>query len=66
VAEVASVGGFARISGRCRSRRRAYDIPLNTLYTAIASSNERRRQVGRRQQHRIPIRGIGWLRGVTI
>jgi Cu(I)/Ag(I) efflux system membrane protein CusA/SilA len=41
VAEVASVGGFVREYqvDVDPARLRAYDIPLNTLYTAIAASN---------------------------
>src|SRR4051812_6732699 len=67
VAEVASVGGFVREYqvDVDPARLRAYDIPLNTLYTAIAQSNM---SVGGKSvvanNTEYLIRGIGWLRGV--
>ncbi|HEV8379688.1 MAG TPA: efflux RND transporter permease subunit, partial [Tepidisphaeraceae bacterium] len=67
VAEVASVGGFVREYqvDVDPARLRAYDIPLNTLYTAIATSNM---SVGGKSvvsnNTEYLIRGVGWLRGV--
>src|SRR3954451_3788639 len=67
VAEVASVGGFVREYqvDVDPARLRAFEIPLNTLYTAISSSNM---SVGGKSvvanNTEYLIRGIGWLRGV--
>src|SRR5439155_3186229 len=67
VAEVASVGGFVREYqvDVDPARLRVYDIPLNMLYTAIATSNM---SVGGKSivanNTEYLIRGVGWLRGV--
>src|SRR5437763_1315633 len=67
VSEVASVGGFVREYqvDVDPARLRVYDIPLNMLYTAIATSNM---SVGGKSivanSTEYLIRGVGWLRGV--
>ncbi len=67
VAEVASVGGFVREYqvDVDPARLRVYDLPLSTLYSAIASSNM---SVGGKvivnNSSEYLIRGVGWLQGV--
>ncbi len=67
VAEVASVGGFVREYqvDVDPAKLRAYDLPLNSLYAAISTSNM---SVGGKSvvtnNTEYLIRGVGWLRGV--
>ncbi|MGE5609521.1 MAG: efflux RND transporter permease subunit [Bacillota bacterium] len=67
VAEVASVGGMVREYqvDIDPARLRAYDLPLGTLYSAIAGSNM---SVGGKviveNGSEYVIRGVGWLKGV--
>lgn len=68
VAEVASVGGFVREYqvDVDPAKLRVYDLPLGTLYTAIANSNM---SVGGKvmatPNGEYLLRGVGWLKGVT-
>ena len=67
VAEVAGVGGFVREYqvDVDPAKLRVYDLPLGTLYSAIASSNM---SVGGKTivqaNSEYLVRGIGWLQGV--
>jgi Cu(I)/Ag(I) efflux system membrane protein CusA/SilA len=67
VAEVASVGGFVREYqvDVDPSRLRLFDLPLSTVFGAIASSNM---SVGGKvvvsNNSEYAIRGVGWLQGV--
>jgi len=67
VAEVASVGGFVREYqvDVDPEKLRAYDLPLGTLYSAVAASNM---SVGGKvithNNTEYLIRGVGWLKGV--
>jgi Cu/Ag efflux pump CusA len=68
VAEVASVGGMVRQYqvDVDPAKLRVYDLPLGTLYSAIASSNM---SVGGKTivqaNGEYLIRGIGWLQGIN-
>ncbi len=67
VAEVASVGGFVREYqvDVDPAKLRVYDLPLSTLYSAIASSNM---SVGGKvvvaNSSEYVVRGVGWLRDI--
>jgi Cu(I)/Ag(I) efflux system membrane protein CusA/SilA len=67
VAEVASVGGFVREYqvDVDPAKLRVYDLPLGTLYAAIANSNM---SVGGKvmatPNGEYLLRGVGWLKGV--
>src|SRR3954454_12920747 len=68
VSEVASVGGFVREYqvDVDPNKLRVYDLPLGTLYTAIANSNK---SVGGKVltqgNTEYLIRGVGWLEGLA-
>jgi Cu/Ag efflux pump CusA len=67
VAEVASIGGFVRQYqiDVDPNKLRVYDLPLGTVYSAIANSNK---SVGGKVltqgNTEYLIRGVGWLQGV--